>query len=294
MEDELVQEYGPVIGHPDFPDVSELVWISEQAFLKCSEHVNRVDEIYSTDEGRVFTILMYHALNVSYSVRLLTTHAQLLEGHALLRTRLEQVIKCSYLLHADPEDGIIPFMQDVGRVDHGMAQYIERQDSDLYSLFEKIFPEKIEAARERAVEQEKKIDPEFDPETGTIREGWTDLNNYAMAEKRDEMVSDDDPISSDKLQWYYLGLYKSACKFIHSGAACLTKNFISVNETSSGPQPGPQPMYLITNLLQVTHLDLIQCYEIMKKFDSSGQDEIIDLYKRYKEKVPLEAILDFG
>jgi len=125
-----VQEYGPVIGHPDFPEVSELVWISEQAFLKCSEHVNRVDEIYSTDEGRVYTILMYHALNVSYSVRLLTTYAQLLEGHALLRTRLEQVIKCSYLLHADPEDGIIPFMQDVGRVDHGMAQYIKRQDSD--------------------------------------------------------------------------------------------------------------------------------------------------------------------
>ena len=142
------------------------------------------------------------------------------------------------------------------------------------------------------MEQEKKIDPEFDPETGQIKEGWTNLNTYDMALERDEMIDDDDPISSDKLQWYYLGLYKSACKFIHSGAACLTKNFIKVADTSSGPQPGPQPMYLFTNLLQVAHLDLIQCYEVMKYFDSPGQEEIMDLYDQYKERVPLEAILD--
>ena len=77
-------------------------------------------------------------------------------------------------------------------------------------------------------------------------------------------------------------------KLIHSGAACLTKNFINVADTFSGPQP----MYFLTNLLQVTHLDLIQCYEVMKYFDSPGQEEIIGLYDQYEERVPLEAILD--
>lgn len=292
---ELSQDYGPVVRDERFPDVSKLLWISEQAFQKCSQHVDAAPEKYASREGNVITILMHHAYNVSYSVRLLTTYVQLLEAHALLRTRLEQVIKCSYLLHVDPKDGLIPFMQDVGRVDHAMSQYVRRQDSDLYDLMIKIFPDKIEEARERAVEQEKQIDPDFDPEAGKIKEGWTDLNTYDMAKKRDGMISDDDPITGNKLQWYYLTLYKSACKFIHSGAACLTKNFITVRDTNRGLEVGPQITYLFTNLLQVAHLDILQCYEVMKYFGAEKEAEtLVSLHEQYKEIVPLEAVLDMG
>ena len=206
--------------------------------------------------------------------------------------RLEQVIKCSYLIHADPEDGLTPFMQDAGRVDHSMAQYVERQDSDLHQLLLRIFPQKIDSAKERAVENEKLIDPEFDPETGKIKEGWTELDTYSMAKKRDEMVDGKDPISGSKLQWYYLTLYKSACKYIHSGAACLTDSFFTVNDTSEGPQLGPQMAYFFTNLLQVAHLDLIQCYEIIQYFDADGAEDLLALNEEYKELVPLEAILE--
>lgn len=290
MPEGLVQQYGPLLQHVH--ELGDYLRFSEQAFILGSEvGGNRADD-WGTLEGRVLQLLGLHALNTSYSVRLLTTYAQPIEAYALLRVRLEQVILCSYLIHAEPEKGIIPYTQDFGRVNYRSFQSLD-QDPELRDLLTELMPWTIEDAKAQATQNERLIDPDFDLDKDKLKRKWTNLSLYDMALYRDKIVPQDEPPMSIKLTRFYLGLYKPASIIVHSDTGSLTENFLTLNPTKAGgKQLGPHIAYIFLNLINVAHLDLIQSYEVLHYLRKPEKRRIADLYARFKEHLAKDLGID--
>ena len=279
MPQNLAQQYGPLLDHIN--ELGELLQFSEQAFIIGAEEGGNRAEDWGTVEGRVLQLLMLHALNTSYSVRLLTTYAQPIEAYALLRVRLEQVILCSYLIHSEPEKGFVPYAQDVGRVDYRSFQSLD-QDPELRDLLAGLIPWKIEAAKAEAARNERMSDPDFDLDKDKLKRKWTGLSLYDMALHRDRVIPDGAPPMSTKLTRFYLGLYKPASIIVHSDTGSLTDNFLTLNPLpGGGKQLGPHIAYVFLNLINVVQLDLLQSYEILHFFDKPGKDRIANLHQRF-------------
>ena len=292
MRQRLVQQYGPLLQNAD--GLEDLVRFSEQAFLVGAEAGGTRPEDWGTPEGRVLQLLMLHALNTSYSVRLLTTYAQPIEAYALLRVRLEQVILCSYLIHAEPEKGLIPYIQDVGRVGYRSFQSLD-QDPELRDLLVELIPWKINEAKAEALRNERLIDPDFDLEKDKLKRKWTNLSVYDMALHRDRAVPEDKPPMSVKLTRFYLGLYKPASIIVHSDTGSLTENFITLNPTAGGgKQLGPHTGYIPLNLINAAYLDLIQNYEMLHFLGKGGKSRIADLYREFRSYLAQALDTDVG
>ena len=109
------------------PNIDRFLWISEQAFIRASEIIGKEANDWNNKNARILQVLMYHALNTSLSIRLLTTNAQTLEAFALLRMRLEQLIVSSYLIHS--KDGFNSFLDDLSRIDHRAVKNLDKDQS---------------------------------------------------------------------------------------------------------------------------------------------------------------------
>ena len=261
MNEKLLQNYGPIFDQiPDLSELKKYLKFSEQAFLTAQEITGNEAKDWNTPEGNILTLLNYHALNTSYSVRILNTYVQSLEAFALLRVRLEQLFVCSYLIHSEAKDGFEEFIQDINRSDHRYAKSIENLDPSLFGIIENIFPDKLDHAEKKAFVNERSID---------------------MCLHRDKKINEEDPISSIKHQHLYLSIYKSASIFIHSETGILTDNFIQV----SNRQIGPQMAYLLTNLVNVALIDIIQCYEVVNFIKPAKTQKMLDLYSDYSSEL---------
>ena len=277
MPKKLVQQYGPLLPHLD--DVADLLWFSEQAFVVAADEGGAQPKDWGTIEGRVVQLLMLHALNTSYSVRLLTTYAQPTEAYALLRVRLEQAIVFSYLVHAEPEKGLVPYIEDIDRTDYRAFQGLG-QDELVRDLVQTLFPKKVEEAKKVAAENESRRDPDFDIETDRLRRKWTDLSVYDMALHRDRAVPEDESLMSrTKLTQLYLGLYRPASIVVHSDTGLLTSNFLTLNPTSGGGKElGPHVGSVLLNLVNLAQIDLLQAYEALYWLGSPGRSKIAALH----------------
>lgn len=279
MKKHLVQHYGPLLD--EIEEIGEFLRFSEQAFIIGAEEGGTLEEDWGTVEGRVLQILMLYALNTSYSIRLLTTYRQTLEAFALLRIRLEQGILFSFLIHSKPEDGFIPYVQDIGRVDYRAYQSLDK-DPELRDLLAELTPWKIDAAKILASLNEKMIDPDFDLEKDKLKRKWTKLSLYDMAVCRDQKLPECEAPMSTELTKLYLGLYKPSSIIVHCDTGCLTDNFLTLNSLpGGGKQLGPQLVYFFLNLIHVANLDLLQNYEMLYFLNKPGKKRIAELYKRF-------------
>ncbi|MCK9426796.1 MAG: DUF5677 domain-containing protein [Ignavibacteriaceae bacterium] len=275
----LRQTYGPLIDA--VPELKEYLNVSEQTFILASELGGNSPADWGTLEAGVLSLLMYHSLNASLSVRLLTTFAQPIEAFALLRIRFEQVIVSSYLINSDKKEGFDPFISDINRTDYRYSQAIKNIDPTLYGFMEKIFKDDIELVKLKTFFNERSLDPSFDFDKDQLKSNWTNLKKYDMCIKRDKLVDKNDPIQSIKLSQIYLSIYKSASIYIHCETGILTENFLS----NYKGQLSPNIVLVLTNLINVAQLDLIQNYEILKFIKPNKTQKLIDLYSSYNEMV---------
>lgn len=275
----LKQTYGPLIDA--VPELKEYLNVSEQAFILTSELGGNSPEDWGSLEARVLSLLMYHSLNTSLSVRLLTSFAQPIEAFALLRVRFEQLIVSSFLINSEKKDGFESFISDINRTDYRYSQAIKNIDPVIYGSIEKILKDELELAKLKAFFNERSIDPNYDFEKDQLKSNWTSLNKYAMCIKRDKLVDENDPIQSIKLSQIYLSIYKSASIFIHCETGILTENFLS----NYKGQPSPNIALVLTNLINVAQLDLIQTYEVLKFIKPNKTQKLIDLYNSYNKMV---------
>lgn len=286
MTHPLAQTYGPLVDH--LGDVSDFLWYSEQAFQAVDDVRLDTHERTGTPADVVLRGLLFHAVNASYSVRLLTTWAQPTEGFALLRTRLEQTIVFSYLLHADPERGLLPYAQDVERTGHRTFQGLAA-DAELHGFMTTLFAEKAEHAARAAEDNEQRIDPDFDLAKDVLKRKWTPLSLYDMALHRDRLAADS--VIKISLRSLYLGLYKPACIVVHSEPGVLTDNFLVLNEMPDGSkQFGPPLASVLVNLLNLAVLDLVQTYEFLRWTGSPAQERLADLYVQLQTVVESEIL----
>ncbi len=276
---QLKQTYGSLIDA--VPELKEYLNVSEQSFILTSELAGKSSEDWNSLEARVLSLLMYHSLNTSLSVRLLTTFAQPIEALALLRVRFEQLIVSSFLINSEKKDGFEPFISDIERSDYRYSQAIKNIDPLIYGSIEKIFQDELNHAKLKTFFNERSIDPNFDFEKDRLKNKWTNLNKYEMCVKRDELVDEHDPIQSIKLSQIYLSIYKFASIFVHCETGILTENFLS----NYKGQPSPNISLVLTNLINVAQIDLIQSYEILKFIKPNKVQKDLDLYNSYNKMV---------
>ena len=275
----LMQTYGPLIDIA--PELKEYLFISEKSFILASELAGSSSANWGCKESRILSLLMYHSLNTSLSVRLLTTFAQLNEGFALLRIRLEQLIISSFLINSKKNIGFEPFFLDINRTDYRYTEAVKNMDSSLYHQLENIFPDKFTAAKLNAVFNERKSDPSFDFESGKLKKSWSNVNKFKMCTERDEAVDQNDLIQSIKLSRLYLSLYKPASVYIHCEPGILTENFLACTDG----YPSPRVALLLANLVNLAQIDLIQNYEIVKFINREKTQPLSDLYQSFSTAI---------
>lgn len=280
MKRQLFQAYGSLV--EKIPELQNLLWISEQAFIRMSEAIGKDPEDWTTVGSRIIQTQMYNALNTSLSVRILVTNAQVLEAFALLRMRLEQVIVSSLLINTSHEDGFNKFANDIGRVDYRAIKSFDKTPA-LRNLIEDILGQEFNKAKDAAIASEIAEDPTFDFATGKIKRKWTDLNTYDMAIRRDNLVTVKDGISSTRLAWFYAALYKPSSILLHADTGAISSNYLF---QSANKEPVPHVLYLLLDLIINAQLDILQCYEVTSYFDKSGKSKIAELM------IVLEQILD--
>ena len=271
--------YGPLINQ--IPQLRKYLNYSEQAYVLSNRLGGQSEENWGSIESKLLSMMMYHALNTSLSIRLLTTHAQPLEAYALLRVRLEQLIVFSYIIHAEKEEGFNAFLQDIKRNEFRYAKAIKNIDPELFSVVERAFADKMEYATFQAYFNEKSIDPDFDWENDKLKRKWSPLNAFAMCQKRDKLVPQDDLILSIKLSRIYLSIYKSASIFVHSESGIVTENFIS----NLKGRPMPQNIYLFSNLVNLAQIDLIQTYEVINYLLPEKKERVVKEYESFNKNV---------
>jgi len=277
MNRTLIQNYGPLFSA--FPSLNDLLWISEQAFIKTRDLVGQSPQDWQNPPAKLLQLLMYQGLNTSYSIRLLTTFAQPLEAYALLRMRLEQVIVMSYLVNVEKEKGFDLFFADVGRIDYRSARSLDK-DPELKKIVEIFLGDRFQQAQKAAEKVEKEIDPSFDISSGKLKRKWTDLSTYDLAKRRDALIKNNDPIQSTKLVWFYISLYKPSSILLHGDTGSVTNNFLSA---APNKDIGPQLAYVFLNIIQNAQLDLLQCYEAVRYFKKPGIEKLTELHKEFKE-----------
>ena len=275
----LLQKYGPILDV--VPELKRYLRFSEQSFVIASEQGGNSPEDWGSVEARILSLLMYHALNTSYSIRFLTTYGQPIEGFGLLRIRFEQLIVSSYLIHSSHEDGFAAFNSDIGRTDYRYANAIKNIDPNIYATIESIFSEKIEESKIDAHFNELMNDPEYDFEEDKIKKSWCPHNKFKMCELRDKQSDKNDLISSIRFTHLYLSIYKSASLFVHSEPAILTNNFLANHNGIAIPNN----LMVITNLINLAQLDLIQTYEVIKYIKPEVTEKHKEMYMLFLKNV---------
>lgn len=272
--------YGPILEILE-PELSPYVKISEKAFRYFIESISQKIYILKHTDYIILHHLLSNAKNTSFSIRLLSTWGQQIEGYALLRIRLEQLIVSSYLINEIPEKGMEPFKKYYPVLEYNLLKANDKNDN-LKLALSYIIPEFGNGYSNRMKELQNSIEKSFEISDDNYKRKWTNLFINELAEQRDKLVNKNDEISRIKLLDYYKTIYKIASSIVHSDIASISSNFIIPNEQGILL---PQELYVFTNLITLAQFDIIQCYETAKKLKLNIDNKFVELNKDYLEQV---------
>jgi len=272
--------YGPILDVLE-KELSPYVKISEKAFRYFIEAFSKKAFLLKSKSNLIMHHLLSNAKNSSFSIRLLSTWAQPIEGYALLRIRLEQLIVASYLINEKPEKGLEPFKKYYPVLEYGLLKINDKNDN-LKLALSFILPELANEYSNRMKELQKQIEESFEIKDNNYKRKWTNLYINQLAEHRDKLIDDKNEISKIKLLDYYNTIYKISSSLVHSDIASITANFITTDEYGILK---PQEMYVFTNIITLSLFDIIQCYETAKFLELDINDKYISLYKNYLNQV---------
>lgn len=272
--------YGPILELLE-KELAPYIKISEKAFRYFIEGISRKPYLLKSKNNHIFNLLLNNAKNTSFSIRLLSTWAQPIEGYALLRIRLEQLIVSSYLINEKSKKGIGPFKKYYPVIEYNLLKANDKNEN-LKLALSIILPKLGNAYDSKMKELQKQIEDSFEIKENIYKRKWTNLYINQQAERRDKLVDSNDEISKIKLLDYYNTIYRISSSIVHSDIASISTNFITINEHGILK---PQELYSFTNLITLAQFDIIQCYETAKYLNLNIDDKYINLNKDYLNQV---------
>jgi len=272
--------YGPLLDLLE-KELSPYIKLSEKSFRFFIESISKKTYLLKSQDNRIINLLLNNAKNTSFSIRLLSTWGQPIEGFALLRIRLEQLIVSSYLINEEPAKGLEPFKKFHPVIEYSLLKANDKNDN-LKLALSNIVPELANGYNTRMKEIQKNIEKCFEISDDTYKRKWTNLFINQLAEHRDKLINNNNEISKIKLLDYYNTIYKIASSIVHSDIASLSADFIT---TDGKGMLKPQELYIFTNLITLVQFDIIQCYESAKYLKLNIDNKFVELNEEYLEQV---------
>ncbi|HKJ38813.1 MAG TPA: DUF5677 domain-containing protein [Anaerolineales bacterium] len=275
-----------MIPQPNFGPYSS--WASVKDFTKISEkafelyHQKISNELLEkfTPTQHLFIRQIYLAETSSFSIRLLTSWALLLQALALTRTRLEHTIITSYLIYEKESKGLEPFVRHISvnnylntkaaMSDEGIAQLLDFDISKLQS---------------EAINAQSSFAPNFDINHDKFERKWTKLDLRTMAHHRDKLTKKQALISKDSLERDYVSLYKTSSSIVHSDVSALSNAFMNVFsiEKDKPPVLMPLPDWATMSVAFTSRYDIVQVYEVLMFLGIDCEPELSGLRKTWVE-----------
>lgn len=272
--------YGPILELLE-KEIGPYIRISEKAFRYFIETFSNKVFLLRSKSNLILNNLLSNAKNTSFSIRLLSTMAQPIEGYALLRIRLEQLIIASYLINEKSEIGIEPFKKHYPVIEYNLLKANDNNDN-LKLALSYFLPKLGNEYNSRMDELKKQIESSYEVKDGDYKRKWTKLYINQLAEHRDRLITLKNELSKIKLIDYYNTIYKISSSIVHSDVASITENFITIH---SNGNLMPQPLYVFSNLITLAMFDILQCYETAKYMKLNLDDKYDSLYDNYLNQV---------
>jgi len=268
--------YGPILNLLE-SELSPFIKISERAYRYFIETVNRKSHLLINKRYFLINLLVSNAKNASYSIRLLSTWGQPIEGYALLRIRLEQLITSSYLIHDQVSNAVEKFISYYPVIEYNYLK-VNDANENLKLALSIFFPDANTLYNERMNELRSQIEGTFQIKNDKYQRKWTEHNINKLAELRDSLVDQNDRISKIKMLDYYNTIYRLSSSIVHSVIASITKLFLG---TSSEGVIKPHEIYVFIDLVAVSLFDIIQCYEAATYLKFNIEDKYLKLFDDY-------------
>lgn len=273
--------FGP---YSSWESVRALSEISEKAFEIYHEKVSNDLLSKFKPTQHLFVRQLYLAETSSFSIRLLTSWAMLLQALALTRIRLENTIICSYLIHEEVSVGLEPFIKyitinDFLNVRAAMSDENIAKNLDL----------DVNKLKTEAVNAQSSFTPGFDVDHDKFERKWTKLDLRSLAKRRDKLTANQGVISKDSLERDYVSLYKTASSIVHSDVSALSNAFIDVFSAGQD-DPGvlmPLPSWAAMSVAFTSKYDVVQVFEVLKYLGIDSESEFTELRKVWLASVKI-------
>lgn len=279
--------YGPLLKLLE-SELYPYIKFSEKAYRYFIDRYKKKPYLLKSKHRNTYNYLLHNAKNTSFSIRLLSTWAQPIEGYALLRVRLEQLITMSFMFHSKPEDGIVAFNKYLPIAEYNILKANSKSDN-LRLALSSILPDFNLDYEKKMAELKNQIETSYNIKDEKFARKWTKLQINQLAEKRDKLVNPDDKISSVKLLDYYNTVYKISNSIIHSDVASTTESFVKIYKNG---ELRPQEFYVFTNIILLAQFDIIQTYEMSKIFKLDLDEKYLKLFNDYLNKVERDYQLE--
>lgn len=237
-------------------------------FLRIAEAAHDLFETRVASQGLrrwrpvedLFRRMAYQAKTTSFGIRLLNSWGHFLPAFSLLRTRLEQTIVCSYLIHEEIEIGLKPFVKYLPITDHRLLKAAMADHALASDLVRKFDADSFE---QEATAAQADLTPGFTLVDGKFQRNWTSLDLRSMARRRDELALAKASIPMDRLEREYLSIYKVASSVVHGDCASLSYRFLGVFPSPSGGSVLMTiPSWGLIVAASLARYDLLQCSEV--------------------------------
>lgn len=268
-------DFGPYSSWESVKDFSE---ISQKAFEIYHEKISNDLLAKFSPTQHLFIRQLYLAETSSFSIRLLTSWAMLLQALALTRTRLEHTIVCSYLIHEKVSAALEPFVKHIS-INDFLNVRAAMSDSSIGNHLDV----DISKLQTEAVNAQSSFTPGFDLDHDKFERKWTKLDLRTMAKRRDELTAEQIAVSSDSLERDYVSLYKTASSIVHSDVSALSHAFMNVFSVGQdGPAAlMPLPSWATMCVAFTSKYDVVQVFEVLKFLGTNCETEFTELRKAW-------------
>lgn len=271
--------FGPYLLWTNVKDFSE---ISKKAFEIYHEKISNDLLAKFSPTEHLFIRQLYLAETSSFSIRLLTSWAMLLQALALARTRLEHTIICSYIIHEKESVGLEPFIKHIS-INNFLNVRAAMSDNDIA----KHLDFDISKLQAEAVNAQSSFTPDFDINHDKYERKWTKLDLRTMAQRRDKLTAGQVLLSKDSLERDYISLYKTASSIVHSDVSALSNAFMDVFSVGQNIPAVlmPLPNWAIISVAYTSRYDIVQVYEVLKFLGINCESELSKLRRTWIESV---------
>ncbi|HEY9167033.1 MAG TPA: DUF5677 domain-containing protein [Candidatus Kryptonia bacterium] len=258
-------------------DIESYIRFSEKAHRIYLANFRKNRKVLGSGHNWVFHLLLANSMNLSSAISTLAALGKPNEAMILLRTRLEQLIICSYLIHEDEEAGLKRFVAFLPKVDPGFGRTLKKIDM-IREGIELLFPEMGTRLPKLLEKMDATAEKSFGfGSNGFIRK-WSEMNTGEIVARRDKLADKNDLISSYRLSYYYDTIYKFGSVLVHADVASISPAFVVLGNEGT---VRPHEIYTMSATLINAHLDIIQCHEVSKKLDLLNEKKFFGLYEKY-------------